>query len=133
MILYLFLSFLFFISLLYVYYYDRAIGSRVKTRNTIKGPGFIPVFGHGIDALINYHRILDYLVDITKAMKGKTFSWNLPFSPPFIISTDPRNVEYILKSRFESFEKTGFVRDRMHDVLGNGIFAGIYLCGLHLN
>ncbi len=53
---------------------------------------------------------------------GETFSLLLLGKPEFIFTTNPENVEHILKTNFENYEKGPFFRDRFHDLLGNGIF-----------
>lgn len=54
---------------------------------------------------------------------GATGWFLLPFSPPFILTHDPKNIEYVLKTKFESFVKGKYVHDRLSDILGNGIFT----------
>lgn len=39
-----------------------------------------------------------------------------------ILTVDPSNIEYMLKTRFENFPKGKYFRDRFHDLLGDGIF-----------
>ncbi|KAJ3188630.1 hypothetical protein HDU85_004344 [Gaertneriomyces sp. JEL0708] len=46
----------------------------------------------------------------------------MPFQPVLYFTMDPANVEYVLKTNFENFEKGRHFHDINKDVLGNGIF-----------
>jgi fatty acid omega-hydroxylase len=46
----------------------------------------------------------------------------LPMQPPMIETTDPQVVEYILKTNFENWIKGSWFRERLSDLLGDGIF-----------
>ena len=53
----------------------------------------------------------------TFRFKGPSFS-----SLKSIITSDPRNLKHLLKTKFPNFPKGPFFRDTVHDLLGNGIF-----------
>ncbi|XP_031494907.2 cytochrome P450 86B1 [Nymphaea colorata] len=56
--------------------------------------------------------------------RGGTFTFNGPWFTNLncVITGDPRNVEYLLKTRFSSFPKGDYFRDVLRDFLGDGIF-----------
>jgi len=39
-----------------------------------------------------------------------------------VVTSDPRNLEHLLKTKFPNFPKGGYFRDTVRDLLGNGIF-----------
>lgn len=39
-----------------------------------------------------------------------------------VVTSDPRNLEHLLKTKFLNFPKGGYFRDTVRDLLGNGIF-----------
>jgi cytochrome P450 len=83
--------------------------------------GSWPVVG-GLPLVIrNSFRINDWLTEQTEAAGGKTWSINVPVIRQLII-TDPLNVEHMLKTNFENYEKGAFFRDVFQDFLGEGIF-----------
>ncbi|PIM98194.1 Cytochrome P450 CYP4/CYP19/CYP26 subfamily [Handroanthus impetiginosus] len=40
-----------------------------------------------------------------------------------VVTSDPRNLEYLLKTKFSNFPKGEYFRDTVHDLLGDGIFG----------
>lgn len=86
-------------------YYDRFTQSCPIT----KGPWRLPVLGNTLNALLNYHRRLDYLIDQTKTY-GPVFRFDLMFKRGTIV-TCPQVVEYITQSNF----KVSFI-NRFHFV-----------------
>ena len=44
------------------------------------------------------------------------------FMRPLVITRDPRNVEYMLKTSFDNFPKGEAFHDSVHELLGDGIF-----------
>mmetsp|Transcript_60048 Transcript_60048/g.140369 ORF Transcript_60048/g.140369 Transcript_60048/m.140369 type:complete len:500 (+) Transcript_60048:60-1559(+) len=44
------------------------------------------------------------------------------FEKPLVFTRDPRNVEYMLKTKFDNFVKGDNFRSVMHELLGDGIF-----------
>ncbi|PIN22009.1 Cytochrome P450 CYP4/CYP19/CYP26 subfamily [Handroanthus impetiginosus] len=40
-----------------------------------------------------------------------------------VVTSDPRNIEYLLKTKFSNFPKGNYFRDTVRDLLGDGIFS----------
>lgn len=53
---------------------------------------------------------------------GQTFATKPPFSPWWILTSDPRNVEHVLSTQFENYPKGEWVVNKMADALGRGFF-----------
>lgn len=53
---------------------------------------------------------------------GDTLVVNFPGQPPIVDTVDPKVVEHMLKTRFDNYIKGSWFRDRLTDLLGNGIF-----------
>ena len=67
-----------------------------------------------------YDWISDVLINQngTFMFKGPSFS-----SLNCVVTSDPRNIEHLLKTKFPNFPKGPFFRDTVRDLLGNGIFS----------
>jgi len=53
---------------------------------------------------------------------GKSFAVKPPFSPWWVVTRCPRNVEHIVNSNFANYPKGPFVLRKMSELLGGGIF-----------
>lgn len=110
---------------LLVYYRNSALGAPVRVASgTIRCDYCYPIVGHLFHALQMARWNLDGLLNMANPADGKDISrsYHIPFMPPFIITNRPDCIEHVLKTKFESFEKSKFVGDRIGDVLGHGIF-----------
>ncbi|KAM0940286.1 putative alkane 1-monooxygenase [Dioscorea sansibarensis] len=90
---------------------------------TDKGPFLWPVFGIIPTVFINMNRIYDWATD-ELVRSGGTFQYRgLWFSRCHgLITFDPVNIEYMLKTHFSNFPKGKYYRERFADLLGEGIF-----------
>lgn len=102
------------LSLLYLWWQHPRYG-----RNT--GPTILPVVGCLPWILFNLHRHYDW----STAELAKTPTLTMRVVVPgldFIETSNPANVEYILKSNFENYPKGEYFRSIFSDLLGLGIF-----------
>ncbi|XP_015071900.1 cytochrome P450 704C1-like [Solanum pennellii] len=79
-----------------------------------------PIGGTIFNQLINFHRLHHYMTDL--AGKYKTYRLISPFRNE-IYTSDPANVEYILKTNFDNYGKGWHSYSILKDLLGDGIFA----------
>ncbi|GMH22504.1 hypothetical protein Nepgr_024347 [Nepenthes gracilis] len=79
-----------------------------------------PIAGTMFNQLLNFHRLYDYMTDL--ATKYGTYRLISP-SRNEIYTTDPANVEYILKSNFDNYGKGSYNYRNLRDLLGDGIFT----------
>ncbi|CAI9294113.1 unnamed protein product [Lactuca saligna] len=79
-----------------------------------------PVAGTVFSLFIHFNTAHDYMTNLAK--KYKTYRLISPFKGE-IYTTDPMNVEYILKTNFENYGKGTYTHDLLEDLLGHGIFA----------
>eukprot|EP00929_Paragymnodinium_shiwhaense_P027106 TRINITY_DN15987_c1_g2_i2.p1 TRINITY_DN15987_c1_g2~~TRINITY_DN15987_c1_g2_i2.p1 ORF type:complete len:499 (+),score=87.69 TRINITY_DN15987_c1_g2_i2:116-1612(+) len=84
--------------------------------------GGLPIVGNTLAFLraIRSGRHLDYLNDVHKEL-GSTTVYTGP-GTQVVITCDPKNVEYILKSNFDNYPKGPHMQTRLDDLLGGGIF-----------
>ncbi|KAL2920118.1 hypothetical protein HK105_200184 [Polyrhizophydium stewartii] len=100
-----------------------ALGSYPRmSKSYIRHPGSVPVLGVIPWAISNYDRLHDAMTDAFRQVGFKTVVITAPFSPPRFIVSDPRCIEYVLRTNFDNFVKGKFFDDRLHDILGTGIF-----------
>uniref|UniRef100_A0A0D3HEX6 Cytochrome P450 n=1 Tax=Oryza barthii TaxID=65489 RepID=A0A0D3HEX6_9ORYZ len=59
------------------------------------------------------------------ASRGGTFTFHGPWLTNLhcVVTSDPRNLEHMLKTKFGSFPKGPYFRDTVRDLLGDGIFG----------
>lgn len=67
--------------------------------------------------------IYEWMTDIVISQNG-TFRFKGPWlsSLNSVVTSDPRNLEHLLKTKFPNFPKGHFFRDTVRDLLGDGIF-----------
>ncbi|KNA12205.1 hypothetical protein SOVF_127210 [Spinacia oleracea] len=81
---------------------------------------FHPIGGTMIHQLLNFKKLHHYMTRL--AAKHKTYRLLTPFRNE-IYTSDPANVEFILKTNFDNYGKGGYNYDNLSDLLGDGIFA----------
>lgn len=104
---------LFFIVFLYLLL-------RIFTGKSITSPDYPPVNGTVFSQLFYFNRLYDYQTQIAK--KQPTYRLLAPTHSE-IYTADIRNIEHVLKSRFEKYSKGISNLDVVSDLLGEGIFA----------
>eukprot|EP00897_Mesotaenium_endlicherianum_P007200 jgi/Mesen1/6508/ME000332S05510 len=85
------------------------------------GPFIWPVVGCFPEMLANLDRILDYSVDMLKKQKTPTFR-SFALGIDEIVTGDPKNLEYVLKTNFSNYPKGPDYQRNFRDLLGHGIF-----------
>ncbi|RVW82813.1 Cytochrome P450 86B1 [Vitis vinifera] len=97
--------------------------SCILNRLTNKGPMLWPVLGILPSLFFHMNDIYDWG---TRALikAGGTFHYRgmLMGGNYGIMTVDPSNIEFMLKTRFKNFPKGNYYRERFHDLLGGGIF-----------
>ncbi|MED6182052.1 hypothetical protein PIB30_025128 [Stylosanthes scabra] len=79
-----------------------------------------PIGGTVFNQLMNFNRLHHYMTDL--AGKYKTYRLLSPFRNE-VYTSDPINVEYILKTHFENYGKGMYNYQNLRDFLGDGIFT----------
>ncbi|KAL3743678.1 hypothetical protein ACJRO7_018879 [Eucalyptus globulus] len=78
-----------------------------------------PVAGTVLNQLLNFGRLHHYMTDL--AAKHRTYRLLRPFRSE-VYTSDPANVEYMLKTNFENYGKGWYNYSLLKDLLGDGIF-----------
>ncbi|KAF3795290.1 Cytochrome P450 52A2 [Nymphaea thermarum] len=82
-----------------------------------------PLLNNLPSLLANYHRLHEWMHGVVAAEGGTMIFRGPVFTDMHIIATsDPRNIEYILKSNFENFPKGKEFSDAFLELMGSGIF-----------
>ncbi|KAI8810639.1 cytochrome P450 [Cladochytrium replicatum] len=112
-----------FVVVSYLVNGTHAIGSFPKPHPSNKlGPEGLPVIGH-LHLLLRYREVMPDFIYVGAHESGLGTNYiTLPFTGLYFTFTTPEAIEFILRTKFESFEKGSQFRERFHDVLGNGIF-----------
>ncbi|XP_057805624.1 cytochrome P450 704C1-like [Salvia miltiorrhiza] len=79
-----------------------------------------PIAGSILDQLLNFGRLHDYMTQL--AARHKTYRLIAP-SRSEVYTSDPANVEYILKTNFQNYAKGWHNHSILKDLLGDGIFT----------
>lgn len=101
------------------------VGGGVTTptpTNSIYGPNSHPLIGSFIPFYRNRHRLLDWYTDLLSASPTQTFVMRRLGARRTVITSNPDNVEHILKTNFCNYPKGKPFIDILGDLLGCGIF-----------
>ncbi|KAI4303475.1 hypothetical protein MLD38_039098 [Melastoma candidum] len=79
-----------------------------------------PIAGTMFNQLLNFGRLHHYMTDLAK--KHSTYRLLSPFRNE-VYTSDPVNVEYILKTNFDNYGKGAYNYAILKDLLGDGIFT----------
>lgn len=112
----LFLSFL-----VVIVFFMRKLGEKRKGKKR-----YHPVVDSTTKQLINFHRIHDYMADL--AAKYKTYRLESPFRRE-IYTSDPANIEYILKTNFDNYGKVTYPHTHIYILKKNTTFSVSFLFG----
>uniref|UniRef100_A0A1W7HBS2 Cytochrome P450 n=1 Tax=Scoparia dulcis TaxID=107240 RepID=A0A1W7HBS2_SCODU len=91
---------------------------RRKHKKNIKK--YHPIGGTVINQLMNFNRLHDYMTEL--AGKYKTYRL-IGLGRSEVYTSDPANVEYMLKSNFDNYAKGLYNYTILKDLLGDGIFS----------
>ncbi|RYR70991.1 hypothetical protein Ahy_A02g005300 isoform C [Arachis hypogaea] len=91
-----------------------------RRRDRKKKKKYHPIGGTVFNQMMNFNRLHHYMTDL--AGKYKTYRLLSPFRNE-IYTSDPINVEYILKTHFENYGKGMYNYQNLRDFLGDGIFT----------
>ncbi|KAL3521467.1 hypothetical protein ACH5RR_019616 [Cinchona calisaya] len=89
-------------------------GSRDKKKR------YTPIGGTVFHMLINFNRLHHYLTDLARTYR--TFRM-LNLTRSEVYTSDPANVEYILKTNFPNYGRGTYHHSILEDLLGDGIFT----------
>lgn len=97
-------------------------------RRSLRGPRVWPILGSLPGLIQNAHCMHDWIADNLRSCGG-TYQTCI-FAIPFLawkqglvtVTCDPRNLEHILKVRFDNYPKGPTWQAVFHDLLGEGIF-----------
>ncbi|RDX75595.1 Cytochrome P450 86A1, partial [Mucuna pruriens] len=101
----------------------------VLTRN-LTGPKVWPMVGSIPALIVNRNRVHDWIAANLRQTGGsatyQTCTLTLPFFARkhcfFTVTSHPRNIEHILRTRFDNYPKGPHWQAAFHDLLGQGIF-----------
>ncbi|KAK9758032.1 hypothetical protein RND81_01G201900 [Saponaria officinalis] len=79
-----------------------------------------PIAGTMFNQLLNFKRLHHYMTNL--ATNYTTYRILNPFRNE-VYTSDPANVEYILKTHFDNYGKGDYTYNNLSDLLGDGIFA----------
>ncbi|XP_015899699.3 cytochrome P450 86A8 [Ziziphus jujuba] len=95
---------------------------------SLRGPRVWPLLGSLPGLIQNSDRLHDWIFDNLRACGGtyQTCIWAVPFFAKkqglVTVTCDPKNLEHILKTRFDNYPKGPKWHAVFHDLLGDGIF-----------
>ncbi|KAM6584626.1 hypothetical protein CsatB_011628 [Cannabis sativa] len=93
---------------------------KIYTGKSIQDPSYPPVNGTVFSQLIYFNKLYDYQTQV--ATKWSTFRLLAPGHSE-VYTTDPRNIEHVLKTNFDKYSKGQTNQLIVTDLLGHGIFA----------
>ncbi|KAJ8623832.1 hypothetical protein MRB53_032362 [Persea americana] len=94
----------------------------------LRGPRVWPIVGSLPGLIENGDRMHDWIAENLRTCGGtyQTCIWAIPFlcrkQGLVTVTCDPRNLEHVLKTRFDNYPKGPTWQSVFHDLLGQGIF-----------
>ncbi|KAG6691003.1 hypothetical protein I3842_10G042400 [Carya illinoinensis] len=113
-------SFLIFFFLLSIYIY--LISNTSKKKPIHKGFNVYLILGTLPELLQNRHRFLDWTTKTLDKCPTNTSVFRRPGKIQGVITSNPSNVEHMLKTNFENYPKGDCIITLLGDFLGRGIF-----------
>ncbi|KAK4411312.1 cytochrome [Sesamum angolense] len=107
------------IAVLLLFILFSALVLRIFIGKSIRNLSYPPVVGTVFDQLFYFNRLYDYQTEMVK--RHKTFRLLAPDQSE-IYTTEPRNIEHILKTNFSNYSKGQYNQDILTDLFGQGIF-----------
>ncbi|XP_020224547.1 cytochrome P450 86A1 [Cajanus cajan] len=95
---------------------------------TLSGPKAWPLLGSVPSMIVNRNQVHDFLAANLRNTLGTYQTCILPFPLVarkegfFTVTSNPRNIEHVLKTRFDNYPKGPHWQAAFHDLLGHGIF-----------
>lgn len=108
------------VSILFLFLSFSFLMLRIFIGKSIKDPSYPPVKGTVFHQLFYFNKLYDYQTRV--ATKCTTFRLLAPDHSE-VYTTDPRNIEHILKTHFDKYSKGQYSQEILTDLLGHGIFA----------
>ncbi|XP_021748511.1 cytochrome P450 704C1-like [Chenopodium quinoa] len=96
----------------------KLLANKLFHKNGVKK--YHPIGGTMFHHLRNFKKLHHCMTDL--AAKYKTYRILTPFRNE-VYTSDPANVEYILKTNFDNYGKGYYNYDNLNDLLGDGIFT----------
>ncbi|KAI6674833.1 hypothetical protein NL676_002739 [Syzygium grande] len=85
-------------------------------------PRVYPIVGSYFSLLANWKRRIDWSADLIRNSPSATYLFHRPLGHRQVITGNPANVQYILKTHFANYEKGGVLKTTFRDILSDGIF-----------
>ncbi|KAL0397808.1 UNVERIFIED_CONTAM: cytochrome [Sesamum calycinum] len=107
------------IAVLLLFILFSALVLRIFIGKSIRNLSYPPVVGTVFDQLFYFNRLYDYQTEMAKRHKTSRL---LAPDQSEIYTTEPRNIEHILKTNFSNYSKGQYNQDILTDLFGQGIF-----------
>eukprot|EP00911_Craspedida_sp_UC1_P000821 UC1_evm2s630 len=95
---------------------------REMAPNTPLARYYWPILGHSLVVYRETSRLLDYIWEECKLHDDGPFQFKVLGQPPFVVITDPADVQHMLADNFDNYVKGELFRDKFYELLGDGIF-----------
>ncbi|XP_068665072.1 cytochrome P450 94B3-like [Aristolochia californica] len=109
-------------SFIFFSVYLLVLGFQYYRQYSGQNPPTYPLLGCLISFCKNMHRLLDWYTDLLAKSPTQTVTIARFGATRTIVTANPENVEYILKTRFDNFPKGKPFTEILGDFLGRGIF-----------
>ncbi|TXG54867.1 hypothetical protein EZV62_020123 [Acer yangbiense] len=112
----------FLVYLSMILYVFHAITCEFLRVSKLSGPPTLPIIGCLISFYKNRHRLLDWYTELLAKSATNTIVVDRIGARRTIVTANPENVEYMLKTNFNNFPKGKPFTEILGDFLGYGIF-----------
>ncbi|XP_042517055.1 cytochrome P450 94A1-like [Macadamia integrifolia] len=114
--------FFFFIKTSFTQLGKKKSSSSVSSQTTTKFPKSYPLLGSSIAISANQERFNQWATELLKDSPNGNILLHRPLGHLQFVTTNPANIQHILKNEFNLYPKGDFFRDTLTNFLGDGIF-----------
>ncbi|XP_017978011.1 PREDICTED: cytochrome P450 704C1 isoform X2 [Theobroma cacao] len=109
-----------FLNLILILFTVKFLAAKLREKQKKNKTKYHPVGGTLFNQLLNFKRVHHYMTDL--AGKYRNYRLLSPFRSE-VYTSEPDNVEYILKTNFQNYGKGEYNYSLLKGLLGDGIFA----------
>ena len=110
----------------FFFFFIKAISTYVGKKSSSassKQPRAYPLVGSSFTIAANHERFSQWATELTQNSPNGNILLHRPFGHRQLLTTNPANVQHVLKNQFYQYPKGNYFREHLYDLLGDGIFT----------
>ncbi|KAJ4960327.1 hypothetical protein NE237_020237 [Protea cynaroides] len=108
---------------LFVKTFSTYVGKKKSSSVSSQQPRVYPLVGSSFTIAANHERFSQWATELIQNSPDGNLLLHRPFGHRQLLTTNPANVQHILKNQFYQYPKGNYFREHLYDLLGDGIFT----------